>query len=62
MGFKRPYKYSYSVYTSASQYQEGDYFQAKVCTIWAHGPVNRKPYRTFINPLKGTLEGPLKLK
>ena len=42
VGFKRPYKYTYSVYTSASKYQEGDDFKAKVCTIWVHGPVNPK--------------------
>ena len=32
------------------------YFGAKVYTVWAHEPLNPKPYRN----LKGTLEGTLK--
>ena len=33
------------------------YFKAKVYTIWVHGPLNPKPYRTLIGTLIGTLKG-----
>ena len=49
------------VYSLAPTYLYRDYFQANLCTIWVHGPLNPKPHcRTLIGTLKGSLNGSLR--
>ena len=52
-------------YTLAPKYPYRDYFKAKVKTIWVPGtlrPLFPKPYRTLIEPFKGTLTGTCTLR
>ena len=46
--------------TLAPKYLHRGYLKAKVYTIWVHGPLSPKPYRTLIDPFKGTLKETLK--
>ena len=41
----------------ALKYSLYRYIGPKVYATWVHGPLNPKPYRTLIGPLKGTLKG-----
>ena len=46
------------MYTLALEDSLYRYFEANVCTVWAHEPLNPiNPYRTLVDHLKGTLEG-----
>ena len=47
-------------YTLASKYLYRDHYKAKAKTVWAHRPLNPKPYRSIIEPHSRPLEGTFK--